>query len=660
MLSIVCTDRTIMIKSILLAGFLLSLTSVTKAEIKGNQVESPNGNISVQMNVTREGIPECDIFFKGNPVMRHNRLGIIREDGDFSRNLKLISVSAAGKIEDHYSMLYGKKLDCTYRGNKKVFRFKNKDGKEIDIIFQLSDDGVAFRYFFPGEPDGVKKISSEESYYNFDDNTIAWIQPMSKAKSGWNKVNPAYEEHYYCEINVKDLPAHKSGWVFPALFKSGTCWIALSETAPDWNYCGCKLLHDSLSARFKIGFPDSAEVIFNGPLNPESQLPWYSPWRIVAVSDSLAALISSTLGTDLAKPPATTDTSYVKPGRSSWSWVLFKDDSTVFSVQKRFIDYAADMGWEYCLVDAFWDEKIGYEKLGDLCSYAKSKHVGITVWYNSAGDWNTAPLTPRNKLLTKELRETEFKKLNQLGVSGIKVDFFGGDGQSVMSYYQDILEDAARHHLLVNCHGSTLPRGWARTYPNLISMEGVKGFEYVTFDQPDADKEASHCAVLPFARNLFDPMDFTPVCFSEVPNIQRRTTNSFELALSVLFLSGIQHFAEVPEGMAKAPPDVRQILREIPVAWDESRFIEGYPGKNAVVARRKGNIWYVAGINGEPVGRDISIDLGFIKTPSSSMLVSCGTDDRAFSIEKKIIDTAKPFLIRLNPRDGFLYRIEMQ
>jgi hypothetical protein len=530
-------------------------------------------------------------------------------------------------------------------------------GNEIDIIFQVSNDGVAFRYFFPGKPEGLKKIIDETTYFNFDDSTRTWIQPIAEAKSGWNRVNPSYEEHYYHEINVRDLPTNKPGWVFPALFKSWHYWIALTETAPDRNYCGCRLLHDSRSTGFKISFPQAAEVIFDGALNPESQLPWFSPWRIITLSDNLGTLVESTLGTDLAQPSTISDISYIKPGRSSWSWVLFKDDSTVFTVQKRFTDYAADMGWEYCLVDADWDRKIGYEKLGELCSYAKSKGVGITAWYNSAGDWNTTPYTPRNKLLTKELREIEFKKLKQLDVSGIKVDFFGGDGQSVIAYYQDIIEDAAHYKLMVNCHGSTFPRGWERTYPNLISMEGIKGFEFVTFEQPNADKEAAHCTVIPFTRNLFDPTDFTPVCFSEVPNIQRKTTNSFELALSVLFWSGIQHYAEVPEGMAKVPAEVKQIMKDVPVAWDETKFVEGYPGKHIVIARRKDKVWYVAGINGEPVEKTLEINLGFIENPISALIITGGKDNRSFQIISKKIDTSRSLEISLKPNDGFLYRI---
>ena len=437
-------------------------------------------------------------------------------------------------------------------------------------------------------------------------------------------------------------------------------WVSLTESAPDRNYCACRLMHDNTSIEFKIGFPQKAEILPDGSLKPESQLPWFTPWRIVTLADNLGALIESTLGTDLAKPSVLSDISFVKPGRSSWSWVLFKDDSTIFQVQKRFIDYASEMGWEYCLIDADWDQKIGYEKLGELCNYARSKGVGITAWYNSAGSWNTAPYTPRDKLLTKELRDVEFAKLKKLGVMSIKVDFFGGDGQSVMWYYQDIMEDAARYGLMVNCHGSTFPRGWERTYPNLISMEGIRGFEYVTFEQLNADREAAHCTVIPFTRNLFDPMDFTPVCFSEMPNIQRKTTSSFELALSVIFLSGIQHYAEVPEGIAKVPTEVKQIMRDVPVDWDESKFIDGYPGKHIVIARRKGEIWYIAGINGEAIEKRIEINIGFIKNPQKFLLITCGDDNRSFNIQSKNDNFLQPIKITLKPNDGFLLRVSMK
>jgi hypothetical protein len=640
------------------AGLLASM-NISRGDSKENRVESPSGIIRVELSMNKEGTPEFSALFRGNIVMKNNRLGLTREDADFSENLKLVAASSIEEIVDNYSLLHGKKVSCAYRANRKVFHFKNREGREVDIIFQVSDDGIGFRYFFPGESDGMKRITNELTFFNFDDSTSAWIQPMAAAKSGWNAVNPSYEEHYFHEIRIKELPDNKPGWVFPSLFKSGKYWISLTETAPDRNYCACRLMHDSASRGFKIGFPQQAEVFPGGSLTPESRLPWYSPWRIITLGDNLSTLIESTLGTDLANPSVLSDVSFVKPGRSSWSWVLFKDDSTVYHVQKRFIDYASDMGWEYCLVDADWDRKIGYGKLAELCSYAKSKGVGIDAWYNSAGDWNTTPYTPRNKLLTKELRDTEFKKLKEIGVRGVKVDFFGADGQSMMVYYQDLIEDAARYGLMINCHGSTVPRGWQRTYPNLVSMEAIRGFEFVTFEQMNADREAAHCTVIPFTRNLFDPMDFTPVCFSEVPNIQRRTTNSFELALSVLFLSGIQHFAEVPEGMAKVPNEVKQIMKDVPVAWDESKFIDGYPGKYVVIARRKGNIWYVVGINGEPNEKRLDVNLGFIRNPKSGLLVTSGADGRSFALENATGDVTRSRNILLKPDDGFLFRISV-
>jgi hypothetical protein len=640
---------------LLSAVVMLIYQNAYPRDTEGNLVLSPSGIIGVDLNIS-QGAPVFNIFFDGQPVIMNNRLGLVREDGDFSQTLELVSVSPAINIEDRYTLLNGKKKDCIYHATKRIYHLKNGNGKELDIIFQVSDDGVAFRYYFPEKSDSIKRIKAEATCFKFDVNTRAWIQPIAPAKSGWNACNPSFEEYYY-QCGIKELPNHKPGWMLPALFMSGKFWISITETAPDHDYCGSRLMHDSLSDEFKVGFPQQAEVHSGKALNPESKLPWYTPWRIITVGDNLGTIIESTLGTDLARPCMLDDISYIKPGRSSWSWVLFKDDSTIYPVQKRFIDYAANMGWEYCLIDADWDRKIGYEKLGELCSYAKSKGVGITAWYNSAGDWNTTPYTPRDKMLTKECRDEEFRKLKELGVKCVKIDFFGGEGQSVMSYYQDILQDAALHGFMIDFHGSTYPRGWQRTYPNLITMEGIRGFEFVTFEQVNADSEASHCTIVPFTRNLFDPMDFTPVCFSEVQNIKRKTTNSFELALSVLFQSGIQHFAEVPEGMANVPIEVKDVLSKIPVTWDETKFVEGYPGKYVVIARRKDNIWYIAGINGEQIDKKLELNIHFLGRKTKGLMIACGENNRTFKIDNKDVDASKPLIITLKSNDGFLFRL---
>ncbi len=622
-------------------------------------IMGPNGKIMIDLQISENGQPAYDVEYAGMPVISNNLLGIEREDADFSKDMELVSVAETEKVSESYSMLYGKQKNIDYIANRKIYHFKNSQGNKMDIIFQVSDDGYAFRYFFPSESSEIYKITNELTTFQFDEPTQAWIQPMSRSKSGWEKVHPSYEEHYFNAVQIDSLPVHEPGWVYPALLKTGNFWVNITESAPDRNYCGTRLMLLKGESAFKVGFPEATENKDNGPVNPESKLPWASPWRIVTLSDNLGTLVESTLGTDLASPPISGDFSFVKPGRASWSWVLYKDDSTIFSVQKRFVDYASDMSWEYCLVDADWDRKIGYEKLGELVRYAKSKNTGIIVWYNSAGDWNTTPYTPRDKMLTPESREAEFKKLSELGVKGVKVDFFGADGQSMMSYYQDILEAAAKYGIMVNCHGSTLPRGWQRTYPNLVSMEAIKGFEFVTFEQANADLVAKHCAVIPFTRNLFDPMDFTPVCFSEVPGIERKTTNAFELALSVIFISGVQHFAEVPEGMEKEPAEVVRFMKEVPVDWDETKYVDGYPADYVVIARRKGSIWYVAGINGNNETKELSLDLSFVKNAQNATFITDNGNKRTYKITKDTVNFAQNVNVTLHPNGGFVYRINI-
>jgi hypothetical protein len=302
-----------------------------------------------------------------------------------------------------------------------------------------------------------------------------------------------------------------------------------------------------------------------------------------------------------------------------------------------------------------WDKQIGYDRITDLADYARTKHVGILLWYNSAGDWNTSFQTPRNLMLTHESRVREFTRLKAMGVAGLKIDFFGGDGQSVIGYYQDILDDAAPFGLLINFHGATLPRGWQRTYPQLMTMEAVKGLEYITFEQKNADEEPAHAAMLPFTRNLFDPMDFTPMVLDHINRIERRTTSAFELALSVLFTSGIQHYAEIPEGMAKAPDYVIDYLRGVPSVWDDIRFLAGEPGKYVALARRAGRRWYVAGVNAEAAKRTLSLDLGGLQPRVAGELIADGGHGNlSFHRERISVPPGTSWKVEVQPRDGFV------
>ena len=636
---------------------MLFLFSCSIFKTPDYDIKSPDDKITVNFILSDNNRPVYRIQYKDRVVMKASRLGLICQDEDFAENLQIASVSPVQFVNDDYEMRHGKKQSFSYQANRKIFHLVNENGEKLDIIFQVSNDGVAFRYFFPEESSDVKKIKQEVTSFKFLPGTRAWVQPMAKAKSGWCQVNPSYEEHYIQNIELEKLPDNKPGWVFPALFSYDNFWMLSTETAPDRNYCGSRLQFQTTDTSFAIGFPQAQEIFPGGALNPEFKLPWYMPWRIIALGE-LKTIVESTLGTDLAKPSVIENTDFVKPGRASWSWVLLKDDSIVYDVQKKFIDYAADMGWEYCLIDVNWDTKIGYDKISELAQYASSKNVGLILWYNSSGDWNTTTYHPKSKLLTHEDRIKEFTRLKEMGIKGIKVDFFGGDGQSMMAYYQDIFEDAAKFALLVNCHGSTIPRGWQRTYPNLVSMEAVRGFEFVTFEQDNADLQPTHCCILPFTRNVFDPMDFTPVCFSEVPNMQRKTSNAFELALSIIFHSGIQHYAEIPEGMATVPEYVKEILREVPVSWEETRFIDGFPGRFVVMARKSEDAWYVAGINGEETEKSINLNLPFLDNVKIGTLITDGKDNRSFSQQKIPLISEQPFTIKLKGTGGFVIKFE--
>jgi len=644
----------IMIRIKLLLILLIS-TFVNSALCKESYTfKSPNTKISVNFWLTDTGEPVYSISHSESIILKQSKLGIIRSDCDFSTNLNLDSVSSMSVVSDNYTLLHGKRLNCHYTGNKRVVYLKNANSRSIEIIFQVSNDGVAFRYYFPEKTDTTFKIFKEATSYHFDFSTKAFLQPCADARMGWCYASPSYEEYYEKNIPVGTSSPSQAGWVMPALFNYGKYWICITETAVDTNYCGSRLSQFSPDGEYMVQFPEPQECRSNEPVLPESVLPWFTPWRIIALTDNMADLFESTLESDLAIPSQYDVSSWLQPGIASWSWVILKDDSTVCDVQRAYIDFASKMNWKYCLIDALWDTKIGYEKMKQLAEYAKTKNVKILLWYNSAGDWNTTPQTPRDKLLTTVSRRAEFQKLKDMNIGGIKVDFFGGDGQSMMKYYIDILKDAAKYNLAVNFHGATFPRGWYRTYPNLVSMEAIRGEEYVTFGQYFADQQPSHCTVIPFTRNLFDPMDFTPVNFSGIPNITRRTTGGFEIALSILFTSGIQHIAETPTGMAAQKDFVKEYMSSLPETWDDVKFIDGFPGKFIVLARKKEDRWYIAGINGENSKCTITLNVPFISNKSKGILITDAVDTKNFI--KSYVDLSTPITITMYPYGGFVIK----
>ncbi|HEU0227796.1 MAG TPA: glycoside hydrolase family 97 catalytic domain-containing protein [Arachidicoccus soli] len=645
-----------LIKHISLTALFIMLVTLSDAQTQTYTISSPDKNIKV---TCLPAIATYNISYKGQLILQDSKLGIIRTDGDFSKDLKVIKVSNPSLVKEKYTMRNAKKENISYTATRRVIETANQSGKKMNIIFQVSNDGVAFQYVFPEKSTDIKHIRSEATSFHFYPSTKAWLQPKTEAQSGFGHSNPSYEAHYMMGIPVGTASPGPNGWVYPALFKYNNVWILITEAALGRTYCGTALQQYSNDGEYKINFPEAPEKIGDGALDPASTLPWHTPWRIIVLGN-LKTIMESTLGTDLAFPAKKMDTSFIKPGKASWSWIMKKDDSTVFKVQKEYIDFAANMHWQYCLIDADWDQKIGYDSIRILADYAQQKGVGLLLWYNSAGDWNTVKYTPRNKLLTHQSRIKEFALLHSMGIKGIKVDFFGGDGQSMIDYYQDILEDAATYQLLVNFHGATLPRGWQRTYPNLMTTEAVYGYEMITFSQKDADLAPAHMIMCSMVRNVFDPMDFTPMNLYEVPHIHRVTTAAFELATSVVFLSGIQHYAESPQGMVHVPEYVKDFLRKLPNHWEDVKFIEGYPGKLEIVARKSGNTWYVAGLNGEDISKPLQLDLSFLKNKKGVLIMS-GKDKNinpSFIQKNIVIPENGKLNIRLKGNDGFVIEFE--
>lgn len=641
----------------LVAVFSACLTLLSGCSDKKKlTLTSPDGTLQVQLNLDAKGRAFYTVLKNGQTLLNPSQLGLKLNTGEFVEQLTLTDVQA-NTVKDNYRLVAGKRRDNNYLANEKIISLKNAQGKKLAFALRVSNDAVAFQYRILADSQQEQRVQTELTQFALPAQSSAWLQPIAVAQTGWANTNPSYEEHYAMNIPVGTPSSSPAGWIFPALFKVNDTWVLLTEAGISADFHASRLQANSDNGIYTIAGPQDAERISHqgvkGALVAQAKTNFHSPWRII-LAGGLDTIIASSIGTDLADP-AGAAMEFVKPGIAAWSWALLKDDATNYTTQVEFIDYAAKMGWPYALIDAEWDKRIGYEKLSELVSYAQVKKVGIWVWYNSSGDWNTTPMTPKSVLINKPQRRAEFLRLQKMGIKGVKIDFFPGDGQSVMAYYHELLTDAADFNLMVNFHGTTLPRGLQRTYPNLLTAEAVHGFEMITFNQSSADKAASHIAMLPFTRNAFDPMDFTPTTFGEIPNITRRTSNGFELALPFLLVSGVQHMAEIPANMAKVPNYVQEFLQDIPVAWDESRLLAGFPGEYVVIARRRGEQWFIAGINAKPTDLAVPLDLSFT-AGKNALFITDGKDARSFYMEQWTDLAGK--IITLKANGGFVLKTQ--
>ncbi len=580
-------------------------------------------------------------------------LGITRSDAGFVYNLRFTGMKGPETKTEEYTMLVGKRLKNKAEYNELTLSFKNTEGKDMDLILRAYNDGVAFSYAFPAEAGSKEKkvtITGENTGFYVNPEGRAWIQPYDTLGT-WS---PAYEYGYKDNMAIGTPPPMTTGWGFPALFNTSGLWMLVSE-AGLYDYCGTHLAADCDGGKYHLRFPGDWENYGYGNVDPEVNLPFQTPWRFILVGETLAPIVESNMVNNLARPSVISDTDWIKPGKSSWSWWSDHTSGRNYKKLKAFVDFSARMGWKYSLVDADWDKMEG-GTLKELAGYAKSKGVGLTIWYNSGGPHTKVmDAGPRDLMFDPQIRDREMQRISKMGIKGIKVDFFQGEKPAIMKLYQDIALDAAKYHLLLDTHGCTIPRGWTRTYPNYVTMEGVRGAElYGSRQFPRQALKLN--TIYPFTRNVLGPMDYTPVTFSDyTPETAHLTTDAHELALSVIFESGIQHFADRYESYEAQPQAVIDFLKSVPVTWDDTRFIDGYPGKFAVLARQKGDTWYVAGITGEQEGRSVKFTPDFLGEGNYSVqLFKDGDTPRSFSTDTLTYDGGNEMTVDMPQYGGFI------
>ena len=608
---------------------LLTTVGMLQTVSAAERLTSPNGDIVVVVD-EQNGKPTYEVQLGGVQFLKPSPLGLVTTLGDFTEGMSLAGCDS--KIQhDEYWLKTTKQSHISYDATEAVCRFE-KDGKRVlDIQFHITERDVAYRYkIYPKRGRGgerlVAVVSGEASGFVMPDGTTTFLCPQSGPMGGFASTAPSYETSY-----TLDDQMGKNGWgngyTFPCLFKTPAGWLLLSEAGTDGGYVGCRLLNAG-GSNYKIGFPQEGEMNGFGSTTASVALPFETPWRTITVGTTLAPIVETTVTNDVVRPKYQASKEYVY-GKGSWSWIIGMDPSCNFDEQKRYIDFSAAMGWRSVLVDALWDVQIGYEKMEELARYGRERGVGLFLWYNSNGTWNDAPQSPKGKMDKSSARRKEMAWMQKNGILGIKVDFFGGDKQPMMQLYEDILTDANEFGLQVIFHGCTLPRGWERMYPNYVASEAVLASENMHFGQGACDAEAQNACIHPFIRNTVGSMDFGGSTLNKHYNkdnqhgTTRKTSDVFALATAVLFQSSVQHFAMAPNNLEDAPAWAVDFMKQVPTNWDETRFIDGYPGKYCIMARRAGTKWFVVGItsDGTPLQKKIDAKAFFPKGTKPTVYV---------------------------------------
>lgn len=592
----------------------LALFATTATWAENLIATSPDGRLQVYVNVDG-GAATYAVKYYGKEMVQPSALGLKTSIGDFSTGLKYDGRTERA-IDETYQMRGTKASRVHYTANELNINVQNAKKQKMTITFRVANNDVAFRYSFPQPGETSCMVVNEEmTAFRLPTQTTTYICPQSDPMIGWKRTKPSYEEEYTPDAPMTAKSKYGHGYTFPCLYKVGTDgWVLVSETGTNGAYAGCHLADYDAQKGYQVAFPMAGESNGWGSAEPSMTLPGTTPWRTITVGSSLKPIVETTVAYDVVEEQFKASEQY-KPGRYTWSWLVWQDNSVNYDDQVKFIDTAAAMGFEYCLVDGCWDTQIGRDRMEQLSQYAQSKGVHLLLWYNSNGYWNDAPQTPKNCMNTSVARKHEMAWLKKIGVKGIKVDFFGGDKQHTMQLYEDILSDANDFGIQVIFHGCTLPRGWERMYPNYVSSEAVLASENTYFTDHHAKQEGFELTMHPFCRNTVAAMDWGGTLMNRYMSIdnksrhRRYTSDVFEMATAIINQASVNCIDVHPNNLTDVPQLVLDYLRGVQTAWDEVRFVDGYPGKYVVLARRAGDRWYVAGLNAESKAKALTLDL---------------------------------------------------
>lgn len=634
----------------------LLLTAVMPLAAQDVVVKGPDGKLQVTIACPAEGgEASYAVAYNGKQMLEPSPLGLETNVGDFAKSMKLTGHKER-VIDTVYTQSRIKASKIHYNANELVCSFANAVGQKMDVTFRVSNNDIAFRYTLPRQGErGSVTVNQEATGFRFPQQTTTFLCPQSDAMIGWKRTKPSYEEEYKADapMNVRSQYGH--GYTFPCLFRiEDNGWVLISETGVDSRYCGSRL-SDAQEGLYNIAFPMPEENNGNGTPAPAFSLPGSTAWRTITVGETLKPIVETTVPWDVVEPRYATEHDY-KMGRGTWSWILWQDNSINYDDQVRYVDLAAAMDFQYVLIDNWWNTNIGHERMTQLIEYARSKGVDVFLWYSSSGYWNDIEQGPTNLMDNAIARKREMKWLQAQGVKGIKVDFFGGDKQETMRLYEEILSDADDHGLMVIFHGCTIPRGWERMYPNYVGSEAVLASENIYFNQHFCDEEAFNACLHPFIRNTIGCMEFGGTFLNKRLNKEnnggntRRTTDVFQLATAVLFQNPIQNFALAPNNLTDAPTVCLDFLKQVPTTWDETRFIDGYPGRYVVLARRHADRWYVTAVNGTKEPLKLKLNLPML----AGQEVSFYSDDKQLQPQVKAqkIKADGSFQLTIQPQGG--------